>query len=105
MPSSPAPTNPLKAAYSHTGGEQIALFNATVGYMPFRFEGINRADNDRPVILEFYKLSTSFLKSFQLITSGTETLDLDVEGEVLLDSTKPPSGALGQFGRFVLVGS
>lgn len=105
LPTSPAPTNPLKAAYAHTGGEQVALFNANVPYMPFRFEGVNRADGDRPVIVEFYKLSTSFLKSFPLITSGTETLDMDVEGEVLLDATKPSGGALGQFGRFLLVGA
>lgn len=105
LPSAPAPTNPLKAAYSHSGGEQIALFNESVPYMPFRFEGVNRADNDRPVIVEFYKLSTSFLKSFPLITSGTETLDLEVEGEVLLDPTKPDGGALGQYGRFKLIGT
>jgi hypothetical protein len=105
LPMSPAPTPPLKAAYSHSGGEQIALFNETVPYMPFRFEGVNRADNDRPVILEFYKLSTSFLKSFPLITSGTETLDLEVEGEALLDPTKPAGGPLGQFGWLKMIGT
>ncbi|MGC4076861.1 MAG: hypothetical protein QM702_07470 [Rubrivivax sp.] len=103
LPSAPAPTPPLRAAYSHTGDEQVALFNRLVPSMEFRFEGINLANGGKPVIFEAYKLSTSFLQTFPLITSGTDTLDLDVEGEMLLDSSKPAGGALGQFGRFVMV--
>lgn len=103
LPSGPALTQPFRAAYKHAGGRQVAFFNALPENIALRYEGINLAENNAPVIAEFYKVSTQPLQELALITSGNELAGVGFEAEALLDTSKSASGALGQFGRYVQI--
>ena len=103
LPSGPALTQPFKAAYKHAGARQVAFFNAPPKEMQLRYEGINLAEGNAPVIAEFYKTSTAPLQELALITSGNELAGMAYEAECLADSTRPANGPLGRFGRYVAI--
>lgn len=100
LPTSPAPTQPFKAAYTHTAASQVAFLSASSRpNVALRYEGINLAENGAPVVVELYKLSPSLLQELALITDGTDVLGMPVSFSSLRDVRKPATGALGQFGR------
>jgi hypothetical protein len=96
-------TQPFKAAYKHAGMRQVAFFAAAPRELELRYEGVNLAEGNAPVIAEFYKVSTQPLQELALITSGNALAGIPFNAEALLDTSKPASGALGQFGRFVQI--
>lgn len=96
-------TQPLQAAYQYAGGRQVSFFSAKPQDLQWRYEGINLAENNAPVLCEFYKVSTSPLEELALITDGTDVAGVTVNAEALLDSSRLASGPLGQFGRFVAI--
>ncbi len=104
LPSSPAPTQPLKASYTRASQKQLALLTKAQPIIQFRYEGLNLAENNAPTIWEIYKMSTGVLSELALISSGTDVSGVPVSLAALLDSSKPATGALGQFGRMVTVG-
>ncbi|VFR54785.1 Phage protein [plant metagenome] len=97
----PAPTMPLLAAYTYAAAKQVAFLNAVPPTLALRYEGINLAEGGAPVVVEWYRVSSSLLQQWALITSGTDVAGTEFSLEALLDSSKSPAGALGQFGRFV----
>lgn len=103
LPSAPALTQPFKAAYKHAGARQVAFFNAAPKLMQMRYEGVNLAEGNAPVIAEFYKISTAPLQELALITSGNDLAGMAYEAECLADSTRPANGPLGRFGRYVAI--
>lgn len=104
LPESPAPTMPLKAAYSHSGYKQAAFFNADRKEYAVRFKGINLAEGGKNVLVEFYKCSSGLLNQLSLITNGNQLASAQVQMEALLDTSKPADGSLGQYGRQVTIG-
>lgn len=104
LPTSPAPTQPLVAAYSHGATRQAALLNGTRKNYALRYKGINLAENDAPVLLEVYKVSAGLLQTLSMITSGNQLAGAPVTFTSLLDTSKPENGDLGQYGRYVEFG-
>lgn len=94
-------TEPLKAAYSYAGADQVAFLNAAQPIIAFRYQGVNLAENSAPVVVEVYKLSVGVLAQLALIQDGTDLAGRDFTCSALLDSSKSPTGTLGQFGRLI----
>lgn len=92
---------PFKAAYTYAGAKEVALFADTPKQLQLRYEGINLANGGAPVIVEFYKVSTELLQELALITSGNSVAGIAFNAAILMDPSKPASGTLGQYGRFV----
>lgn len=101
LPTTPAPTQPLLAAYSHGATKQAAFLAGTDKNYALKYKGINLAENGAPILVELYKTSAGLLQQLSLITSGNQLASSPVTFTTLLDSSKPASGDLGQFGRFV----
>lgn len=76
----------ITAAYSYS--EQVRVDALTEGAkeMTLRFEGLNTAEDNSPVIVEVFKINTDPLKELALISDGIQQIVL--EGSVLLDATK-----------------
>jgi len=77
----------LLVDYSYT--DQDAIEAVTSGTPPIkwvRFEGLNTADTDKPVVIDLYKVSVQPLAELALI--GDEITQMAVEAKVLSDSTK-----------------
>jgi len=98
LPTSPAPVMPLKAAYEHAPKKAVGMFTAPQPTVAIRYKGLNLAEGNAPVLIELYKVATDPLAELPLISDGTEVAGLSITGGILLDSSKPASGELGQFG-------
>lgn len=103
LPSSPAPTMPLKAAYTYKAHKAVNMFTQPQPIIQFRYEGINLAESNAPVIVEIYRMSTDPLQELALINNDTSLAGVPVSCAALLDSSKSATGALGQFGRIIQI--
>lgn len=93
-------TPPFKASYTHAGGTQVAFFADKPPVLQLRYECLNLATG-KPMLVEFYKVSTEIMQELALITSGNTVAGLPFSAALLMDTSKPASGALGQYGRIV----
>lgn len=96
-----APTQPFSAAYSYAATRQVAMLAGSRKQFALRYEGINLAENNQPIILELYKLSPGLLQTLSMITSGNQLASAPVNFTTLLDTSKPASGPLGRHGRII----
>lgn len=77
----------LRANYATAGYERMAAFSAPNRNIWVRFEGLNTAEGDNPVVLDFYKVRLQPAQNIDWI--GNELSSLELEGEVLYDSLQP----------------
>jgi hypothetical protein len=92
-------TQPFKVDYTYAAHDNVVMFNAAPAERWLRFEGINTADGDKPVLVELYRVLLDPLKELALISDDIGALNLS--GSVLYDDKKVSDSYLGQFGRFV----
>lgn len=91
-------TQPFKAAGSYAATRAVGFFAAAPSNVALRYRGVNLAENNAPVEAMFYKVTTDPLQELALITTGDDVAGAQVTANLLLDTSKPASGALGQFG-------
>jgi len=92
---------PFKVAYTHAALDNVSVFTSAQPEVFLRYEGINLAENNAPIVVELYKVSTEPLKELALITD--QLTNLAITASALIDNTKPASDEFGQFGRILQV--
>lgn len=92
-------TLPFKAAYTYAATEAVAFFTQPIQEVAVRFEGVNTADNNAPVLVEIYRIALDPTKELGLISNDFGKFTL--EGSALIDPTKTNDLTFGQFGRLV----
>lgn len=92
---------PFKADYTYAQVTHVNLFTQAQPQVWLRFEGLNSADANKPVLVELYKCAPNPLNELSLI--GEEIARMQLEGSALYDETKVGDSLLGQFGRVVLI--
>jgi len=92
-------TQPFTVDYTYGAHDNIAMFDTAPAERWLRFEGINTADGDAPVLVELYRVLLDPLAELALI--GDDLGALNLSGSVLYDDKKVSDTYLGQFGRFV----
>jgi len=92
-------TLPLKAEYSFASVDNIAFFTQPIAEVTIRFEGVNTADNNKKVLAEIYRVALDPTKDLGLISNDLGKFQL--EGNALVDPTKPDDLVFGRFGRLV----
>lgn len=92
-------TQPFKVNYTYGAHDHVKMFSSTPAPMWLRFEGLNSADTDKPVLIELYKVSLDPTSLLAVIND--EFGRLPISAEALYDDTKVADTLLGQFGRFV----
>ena len=90
-------------SWSYAGGKQVNFLTQPQPLLEFRYEGLNLAENNAPVIIELYKLATDPLQELALITGGNALAGVQIACAVQIDGAKSATGPLGQFGRFIQV--
>ena len=103
LPTSPAPTPPLLASFTHAGARQVGILATKKPEIALRYNGINLAEDGAPVVLDLWRMSTGALSELALINNGEEVAGMPFTGTLLADLTKP-AGPLGYFGRIAYVG-
>jgi hypothetical protein len=96
-------TQPLKADYSYAAVTQVPMMVSQLQEVCLRIELINTADANRKILVELYRVQFDVGKTLALIQEKG-IASPDMEGMLLIDTTKPADGDLGQFGRVVLLG-
>lgn len=94
-------TGAIVASYSYGAANVTAMFTQPLPERWVRFEGLNTADANKEVVIDLYRVAINPTKDLSVI--GTELMKFELSGQVLADLTKAAAGALGQFGRMVLM--
>ncbi len=94
-------TQPLIADYTDGGGTNIAMFTQPPPVRWLRFEGLNTAEDDRPVLVELYNVQLSPVATLGLIND--EFGGLELTGGALFDAARASDDEFGPFGRFILL--
>ncbi|MGZ8245830.1 phage tail tube protein [Methylomagnum sp.] len=93
-------TQPIKAAYSYAERIQVPVLIGQLQEVCVRAEIVNTANGMKKVLAEFYRVSFDIGKVLKLIQEKG-VADGEIEGMVLIDTTKPNDPVLGQFGRII----
>lgn len=97
-------TQPFKAAYSFTDRRTASFFKTGQKNYALKFEGLDLANGNAAVMVDFYKVAPSVLQQLDLITTGNDVASMQVSSDILIDSSKPATGDLGQFGSISYIG-
>ena len=92
---------PFKAFYTFAAATNVNMLTGALPERWFRFEGLNTADGNKPVLVELYRVALNPLRELGLISD--ELLQMELSGNGLYDATKAADAELGQFGRIVLL--
>jgi hypothetical protein len=94
---------PIKASGQVANGASIVSIMTKRGTEKFmRFDGINLADNDKPVIVDIYRAALGTSK-IDVKTDGNDVNKCSLTADLLRDSKAPFSDAFGKYGRFVKI--
>jgi hypothetical protein len=94
-------TQPFNADYSYGGGVNVAMFTQPSPVRWLRFQGLNTADSDKPVLVELYRVQFDPIADLGLINAEYGSLQL--AGSALYDAGKSADATLGPFGRMMLI--
>jgi hypothetical protein len=94
---------PLLVDYSYSARKAAGMFTTGQKEYALRYEGVNLAEGNAPVMADYYKVAPDVLAELALITSGSDVAGMQITGEVLRDTSKPATGALGQYGHITQI--
>lgn len=93
-------TQPFKVSYTRAGSKRVAMFRSAQPEVWLRFDGLNTADGNKPIILDLYRVAITPTRDLSMISEELQRFELT--GRVLADLTKINDAALGQFGRVLV---
>lgn len=89
----------LKVDYTYAAYDKVEAMTSSSILLELHFEGLNEANSGKPVIVDIYKAQLSPTKALSLL--GDKFADLEVEAEVLADTSKTGVG-ISQYFRVKL---
>jgi hypothetical protein len=100
-----ADASSVKANYVCGNSEKVAAFTKTNKEYWLRFEGLNTAEGDNPVIVDIYRTRFQPMKEWSLLESGQNLSSLELDGDALYDAKQPNTTTDGRFFRERMVGA
>ena len=96
---------PLHVSYTSGVSNSLGFLTQAAGTYSIRFEGVNTVVGgaSHKMLTEFYKVSFSPAQALELLAADAKVTTMDLEGKVLIDTSKTASNDLGQFGRSVTI--
>lgn len=93
-------TQPFKASYGYTDGEQVSFFTNPTQEYALRYDYINKANANRRGMVEIYRTRFS---PFDALDLQPDELSIPtMTGGALADPNKEDTDRLGRFGRIIL---
>lgn len=83
-------TQALKVDYTFAAYDKVEAMTSASILLELHFEGLNEANSGKPVIVDIYKAQLSPTKALSLL--GDKFADLEVEAEILADTSKTGVG-------------
>ncbi|MBK8468088.1 MAG: hypothetical protein IPL32_19925 [Chloracidobacterium sp.] len=98
--STPTMVQPIKIAATEAAGVSVALMNQRIYERCLVFSGINIADEDKPCIVNLYKIQIEPFANWNLLSSGNEVNKFEFNFECLKDTLRATDASLGQYGNY-----
>lgn len=93
---------PITAAYTYTADKgRVAMFSDLAPERWFRFEGLNTAAQNAPVLVELYRTIVDPMKELDLINDAL--MKMSMTGSALYDALRGSDPNFGNFGRVVFL--
>lgn len=96
---------PFKAAGTFAARQAVGMFTQPQKYYAGRFEGLDLANGNAPVMVDFYKVTPGILQELQLISTGNDVAGVPLTFTALGDQSKSATTGLGQFGSITRIGA
>lgn len=80
----------LKVDYTYAAYDKVEAMTTSAVTLELHFEGLNEANSGKPVIVDVWRAQLSPTKALSLL--GDKFAELDVEAEVLADTSKVGAG-------------
>jgi len=80
-------TQAIKVVYAYGTQTKVDYNSGSQKEYCFRFEGLNIAEDHRPVVIECYRVGFYVVNQFKV--QGAKSSDLTVRGALLRDTLKP----------------
>ncbi|HGE7378540.1 TPA: hypothetical protein ACGCA1_003231 [Klebsiella pneumoniae] len=93
---------PVVVDYQHPGNTVLPIAEGVAEEYSLRYEGVNLAENNSPVLVEIYRVSFDPVATLALINTETELSGLETTASILYDGQKSNDELLGRLGRIVL---
>lgn len=90
-----------KINYTYAAVTDVTMFTKPSVERWLRFEGLNTADSNKPVLIDLYRVIFDPMKDFGLIND--EFAKWELGGSALYDLTKAGDAQLGGFGRVWII--
>lgn len=95
-------TQPVVVKYGHAGNETLPILNHQGEEFSLRYEGINLAENNSPVLVEIYRVKFDPISKMALLNKDEDLSGLETSAEILYDFSKNEDPLLGRLGRVVI---
>lgn len=93
---------PVIVDYQHPGNTALSITEGMTDEFSLRYEGLNLAESNSPVLVEIYRVSLDPIATLTLISTETELSGLETTANILHDGQKSNDELLGRLGRIVL---
>jgi len=90
----------FSASYSFTHGAQVSFFTNPSQEYALRYDFINKANNNRPGLVDIYRVRMGLFDNFDL--QPDELSIPTMKGSALADPNRDDTDRLGRFGRVLL---
>jgi hypothetical protein len=88
------------AAYTYNNYDNLSAFTAPNKDIWLRFNGLNHVEENKPVIVDIFKVNFDPAEVLSLIQTGNDVAQLTLNGSVLYDPLQPNNGPGGRFMRW-----
>lgn len=89
--------------YEYLQNKSLPFFTTSSAEFSLRYQGVNLAENNSPVLVELYRLVFEPLATLELINSGDNVLGMETSAKLLADMAKINASELSYFGRIQMV--
>lgn len=93
----------LLVKYEHLQNQSLPLFTSTPVELSLRYQGVNIAQDDAPVLVELYRLVLEPLATLELINTSNNMPGMEIAAQLLADLSRKNASEFGYFGRIQLV--
>ncbi|HBE9082738.1 hypothetical protein [Serratia fonticola] len=91
--------------YEYLQNQSLPFFTTSRAEFSLRYQGVNLAENNTPILVELYRLVFEPLATLELINSGDNVLGMETSAKLLADMAMQSVSELSYFGRIQMVRS
>ncbi|ATN93648.1 putative tail sheath protein [Pseudomonas phage VW-6B] len=92
---------PVVVNYEHSGNETLPILTHQGEEFALRYEGINLAENNSPILIEIYRVKFDPISKMALLSKDSDLSGLETSADILYDFSKGEDPLLGRLGRIV----